>query len=50
MLHFLLLHKQASIAGFKEHLGCTYDEAENLIITGVQIADEARDEFWTNYQ
>lgn len=36
---------QASIPGFIEH-GCTEKEAQELIVRSIQIAQEARDEWW----
>lgn len=37
---------QASIEGFVEHCNKTVEEAENLIRSSVDIANQARDKFW----
>eukprot|EP00794_Sanderia_malayensis_P010974 gene10974-12137_t len=41
---------QASIPSFVENIHCTEDEAKQLICLSVNLANAARDEFWTKYK
>ena len=37
---------QASVPGFKQHLGLQEREALDLMVTGVKAAVKVRDQFW----